>query len=382
MPGAGALAMTDRRPLTIALLLESDGPGGAEVVVFQLAEELRRRGHVVVPVGPANGFGWLSGKFRASGFEPATFTLRSPLDWGCVRGLREVFRRRGVDVAHTHEFTMAVYGAMAAKLEGLRHVTTMHGNQGMTRVLRRRVALRWAFRNSGAAVAVSRATKRQLDADLGLRPGVLAVVHNGIPVRTGDPEPVRRELGVQPGEVLILAVGNLDPRKGHIVLLRALARLESAGVSVRWRLAIVGGRGGPEREALESFAAGHGFADRMHILLNRDDVPSLLSAADVFCMPSLWEGLPLAVLEAMFASTAIVASATSGIPEAITSEREGLLVPPGDDAALAAALRRALESPAERARLAGAALRRAENDFTIGSMADAYERLYYGDGDE
>jgi glycosyltransferase involved in cell wall biosynthesis len=116
--------------------------------------------------------------------------------------------------------------------------------------------------------------------------------------------------------------------------------------------------------------------------LNRDDVPSLLTAADVFCMPSLWEGLPLAVLEAMFASTAIVASATSGIPEAITSEREGLLVPPGDDAALAAALRRALESPAERARLAGAALRRAENDFTIGSMADAYERLYYGDGDE
>lgn len=371
--------MADRRPLTIAQLLETDGPGGAEVVVFQLAEELRRRGHVVVPVGPANGFGWLSGKFRAAGVEPATFTLRRPLDWGCVRGLRQLFRERKVDVAHTHEFTMAVYGAMAAKLERLPHVTTMHGNQGMTRAWRRRVALRWAFRNSRAAVAVSWATKQQLDADLGLAPGVLGVVHNGIPVRAGDPGPVRRELGVLPGELLILAVGNLDPRKGHIVLLRALARLEAEGLGVRWRLAIVGGRGGPEREQLESFAAEHGFADRLHILLNRDDVPSLQAAADVFCMPSLWEGLPLALLEAMFASTAIVASDTSGIPEAITSGREGLLVPPGDDAALAAALGRVLGSPAERERLAAAALRRARAEFTIGSMADAYERLYYGE---
>jgi glycosyltransferase involved in cell wall biosynthesis len=120
----------------------------------------------------------------------------------------------------------------------------------------------------------------------------------------------------------------------------------------------------------------------MHILLSRDDVPSLQAAADVFCMPSLWEALPLAVLEAMFASTAIVASETSGIPEAITNEREGLLVPAGDDAALAAALRRVLESPAERARLATAALHRARAEFTIGSMADAYERLYCGEGND
>ena len=366
------------RPMSVALMLETDGPGGAEVVLFQLAEELRRRGHTVVPVGPAKGVGWLSGKLRASGFEPATFTLRRPLDWGCVRGLRELFAQQRVDLVHSHEFTMAVYGALAAKLSGLPHVITMHGNQSMTRVLRRRIALRWAFRNSRATAAVSAATKQQLDADLGLSPRVISVIRNGIPVRLGDPAAVRLELGVRPGEALLLAVGNLDERKGHIVLLRALARLEAEGLAVPWQLAIAGGRGGPERERLESFAAEHGMADRLHILTYRDDVPSLQAAADIFCMPSLWEGLPLALLEAMFASTAIVASETSGIPEAITSDREGLLVAPGDDVALARALRRVLESPEERTRLADAALRRAQAEFTVAKMADAYERLYAG----
>lgn len=365
-------------PLRVALMLETDGPGGAEVVVFQLAEELRRRGHEVIAVGPANGFGWLRGKFCAAGFVHETFLLRRPLDWSCVRGLRKLFTRQRVQVVHSHEFTMAVYGSAAARLAGLPHVITMHGNQTMTAALRRRIALRLAFRASRAAVAVSEATKGQLDRDLGLPPNVLSVIRNGVPVPEGNPEPIRRELDLHPDEVLILAVGNLDPRKGHLVLLRSLARLEAEGLPVRWRLAIAAGRGGSEREKLECFAAEHGIARRVHLLLKRHDVPNLQAAADIFCMPSLWEGLPLALLEAMFASNAIIASHTSGIPEAITSEREGLLVPPGDDVALAGALRLLLESPARRAALPGAARRRADAEFTIGGMADAYERLYKG----
>jgi glycosyltransferase involved in cell wall biosynthesis len=240
------------------------------------------------------------------------------------------------------------------------------------------VALRWAFRNSRAAVAVSEATKRQLDADLGLRPGVLTVVHNGIPERAGDPAPIRRELGLRPGELLIAAVGNLDPRKAHINLLRALQRLAQEGLPACWRVAIAGGRGGPERDRLEAFAREHGFADRLHILLERSDIPDLLAAADVFCMPSLWEGLPLAVLEAMFAGKPIVASDVSGIPEAITSGTHGLLTPPGDVEALAAALQSVLTSAELRARLGAAARARAQAEFAIGVMADRYERLYAG----
>ena len=106
------------------MMLESDGPGGAEIVLMQLSEELARRGHTVVPVGPENRSGWLAGELRQRGFEPEVFHLRSPFDWGCVTGLRKLFRDHQIDVVHSHEFTMAVYGAMAARLERTRHVIT------------------------------------------------------------------------------------------------------------------------------------------------------------------------------------------------------------------------------------------------------------------
>ena len=370
----------DVRPLTVAMMLETDGPGGAEVVVLQLAEELRRRGHTVVPVGPVNGDGWLSGQLAERGFEREVFVLKRPVDPSCAFDLARKLKARGVDVLHSHEFTMAVYGAAAARLMGRPHVTTMHGNQKMTRVLRRRMALRWAFRKSRAVVAVSQSTKRSLDADLGLAAGAVDVIPNGIPVRPGDAEPVRRELGLRENEVLLLAVGNLDERKGHIILLRALAQLEDEGVTVPWRLAIAGGRGGPEHPRLNQFIAGRGWEHRAHVLLQRNDIPNLQTAADIFVMPSLWEGLPLAVLEGMHAGNPIVATEASGIPEAVTSGQEGLLVPPADVPALAAALRRLLEDPAERRRMGDAARARALANHTIGGMAEAYERLYRGDG--
>jgi glycosyltransferase involved in cell wall biosynthesis len=374
----GLKSPEEARPLRIAMMLESDGPGGAEIVLMQLSEELARRGHTVVPVGPENRSGWLAGELRQRGFEPEVFHLRSPFDWGCVTGLRKLFRDHQIDVVHSHEFTMAIYGAIAARLERTRHVITFHGSQTMHQALRRRIAVRWAMRNSAATVAISAATRAQLDRDLGLRPGVLGVVLNGVPERAGDGERIRRELGVRPGEIVLLAVGNLDPRKAHIVLLEALHGLGSEGMTAPWRLVIAGGRGGTEKLKLEEFARRHGFADRVHILLQRNDVPDLQAAADIFVMPSLWEGLPLAVLEAMLAGNPVVASRVSGIPEAVGEGEEGLLVPPGEVPALANALRKLIESPDLRREMGERASRRGRAQFTVGAMADNYLRLYRG----
>lgn len=374
-PGARAAAA----PLRIAMMLESDGPGGAEVMVFQLAEELRARGHDVVPVGPAKGVGWLGAKFRDAGFRPEVFHLQRPIDPACARALEATFRRRGVNVVHSHEFTMAVYGTLAARRAGARHVITLHGSQTMNRALRRRIAIRWAIRNSAAAIAVSRATHGSLVHDLGIRPQALHVVPNGVPARPGDATRVRAQLGLRDNEVVLLAVGNLSTRKGHRVMLEALRRLDAAGLATPWRFIIAGGRGGEEQAPLEAFVAEHGMTGRVHILTHREDVPDLQAAADVFAMPSLWEGLPMALLEAMLAGKALVASRTSGIPEAVTNEVDGLLVPPGDVDALAAALRRLITEPALRARLGASALARGRRDFTVGVMADAYERHYRGD---
>ena len=360
-------------PLRIAIMLESDGPGGAEVMVLQLSEELRRRGHVVVPVGPERGIGWLGDRFRASGFEPETFRLDRAVDPGCARRLAELFRRRAIDVVHSHEFTMAVYGAAAARAVRRPHIITFHGGLQMLARWRRRVALRWAIRRSRATVAVSESTRRIFAGRLGIPEAGFTVVPNGIAVRTGARESVRAELSLAEDELLIVAVGNVIPVKGHLTLVQALSRLPATGP--RWRLAIAGDL----REAappIQEFATSAGLARQVVLLGRRLDVPDLLAAADVFAMPSLSEGLPLALLEAMFAGRAIVASNVGGIPEVIRDGVQGLLVPPGDAAALAAALARLLGDPGERTRLGSAAQALGYRQFTVATMTDAYETLY------
>ena len=366
--------MSDVRPRCIALPLESDGPGGAETMLLQFAEELRRRGHHVIPVGPARGHGWLGEQFRQRGFEPSTFEIRRPLDPGTVRGLARLFRSRAVELVHSHEFTMCVYCAVAARMVGIPHVTTMHGSQKMMNAARRRVALRLAFRMSRAVVAVSAATHEDLTRRLGLPARRVLTIPNGIRFTPGDRMRVRAELGLRPDELLIVAVGNLVERKGHGILLRALAALDRAGLPPTWHVAIAG-RGELE-QPLKALAAESGIGARTHILGHRNDVPDILSAADIFVMPSLWEGLPVAMLEAMFACKPVVASACSGIPEAIVSGTHGLLTAPGSETELAEALRMLLTSAELRERLASAGRARAEERYSVTGMVDAYERAY------
>jgi glycosyltransferase involved in cell wall biosynthesis len=363
-----------RRRLRIALALESDGIGGAEIVLLNLALALRARGHEVVHIGPQHGCGWLGTEFRNADFETATFSIRRALDFSALSALVGTYRRLGIDVIHSHEFTMAVYGGVAGRFLRTPHIVTFHGGRQMSAALRRRIALRWAIQNSAATVAVSEGTRAQLSLDLGIASTRVAVVWNGVPRRSGSPESVRQEIGWSQGELVVLAVGNLEPWKGHRLLIQALAGKGLA--SLPWRLVIAGGRGGSEHHALESLAAELGVADRVHLLMNREDVPSLLAAADVFAMPSLTEGLPMALLEAMMCGRAVIASNIGGIPEAVTSGETGLLVPTNDVPTLAAALHRVLVDHAERARLGSAAQRRAELDFASEAMAANYERIY------
>lgn len=377
----GTLHEAARQPtslprLRIAMMLESDEPGGAEMMVFRLSEELRRRGHTIIPVGPEHGVGWLGDIFRRAGFSPEVFRIRNRIDPGCVRGLVELFRHHRIDVVHSHEFTMAVYGTASARLLGLPHVITMHGGLTVCKALRRRIALRWAMRASDHAVMVSRATQKQFSDDLGVRPSLFTVVPNGVPVQKGDASVVRKEFGIAELDCVVVAVGVLEKHKGHRILLEALTRLQREGLDTPWKLIIAGGGGGSQHDSMLEYIRAEGISDRVHIALNRNDVADLLALADIFVMPSLWEGLPMAVLEAMVARKAIVASAIAGIPEAIVDGREGLLVPPGEVAPLADALRLVLTDPRRREALGDAAAARADTDFTVAVMADRYEALY------
>jgi len=361
--------------MRIANMLQSDGPGGAEIMMLRLSEQLRERAHTVVPVTAAGGIGWLGVQYERLGFVPEKVRVdRRWIDTTFLRDLLGVIRRHSIQLVHSHEFEMAVYGAVASRIAGIPHVITMHGGLTVWKALQRRIAFRWAVRNSDATVVVSDATRRQFAREFSLPQERFRVIPNGVPVVKGEPLLVRQEFRCEPHDLVFLAVGNLERNKGHRELIEALLQLN--GTALPWKLVIAGGRGGPEHTCLVDYIHHHRISDRVHIVTNRSDIPDLQAMADIFVMPSLWEGLPMALLEAMVAGKAVVASATGGIPEAVNNEREGLLVPPGDVEKLSQALKRLIENAALRTSLGQAARRRALAEFTVGAMTTEYEALY------
>src|SRR5262249_21933640 len=156
----------------------------------------------------------------------------------------------------------------------------------------------------------------------------------------------RLELRLGAEDVLIGTVGRLDAQKGHSVLIEAMSLLKGR---TRARLAIIGD--GPRRQALEALVRKLELEKHVWVPGGRDDVVSWLSAFELFVLPSLWEGLPNALLEAMAFGLSVIASEVDGVPEAVTHGETGLLVPPNDPGALAAALEAALADPGARAAL-------------------------------
>lgn len=220
-------------------------------------------------------------------------------------------------------------------------------------------------------LAVSRAIADELVERLDWPAEKIDVSYNAVDlarVEAVAPAGLREELGAGEGRPLVLTPARLDAQKGHAVLLEALAEVPDAVFAFAGE--------GPEREPLEALAARLGVADRVRFLGRREDVPELLAACDVFCLPSLYEGSSLAVLEAMAARRAMVSSAIGGTDELIEDGRNGLLVPPGDAPALAAALRRALGDPALREELALSARERVERDLTRERMAARVTGVY------
>jgi glycosyltransferase involved in cell wall biosynthesis len=164
-----------------------------------------------------------------------------------------------------------------------------------------------------------------------------------------------------------VTTARLDAQKGLLHLVEA-ARAVPAAVF------LIAGEG-PERTDLEAAARRSAVEDRVRLLGPRDDVPALLAACDVFVLPSLFEGAPLAILEAMAAGRPVVASRIGGVDELLLDGVTGLLVPPADPAALAGAILRLIATPALRVRLADAGRERARA-FDAPAMARAVMALY------
>lgn len=318
-------------PFTIVHVLSSFGLGGQERVALDLATAQRAAGHDVVAVSLAQDDGPVATELRAAGARIATMAKSEGFDVGLFARLTMLFVRERARIVHTHNPQPLIYAAAPARAARARVVHTKHGENPATR---RRLRLRKAAAVFvDAFVAVSEATAVAARASDESRGRPVRVIPNGIDLTrfsVGElaRRAIRRELSIPEGAWVGCVVGRLCPEKQQALAIRAAIELSHLGV----HLLVVGD--GPLRRPMHELAARSPLPGAIHILGARSDIPRILAASDAMILPSLREGLPLVIPEAMAAGLPVVASAVGGIPDVIIDGETGFLVPSGDEGAL------------------------------------------------
>lgn len=375
------------RPVTVLHTIAGLHMGGAGRLLARLVAALdpdRIVSHVcsLVAGGP------LQAEFEAAGVAPVVLHHRGSLSWPVTAArLWRLMRDLDVDIVHTNLWLDNTLARPVAQLAGLPVVTTLHnavdptvrrpgGPSTLSNRLRGRVEI-WMHRHiSNELVAVSTAVGDSYIRHVGIDPARIRVAPSGLPTGMfSSVEPdgtIRAELGLRPHDPLVLNVGRLRWEKGQMVLVAAMPEILELQPSAH--LVIAGE--GEERPRLEAAIRSHGLRGCVHLLGQRDDVPRLLAAADVFVFPSVSEGLPGALLEAMAAGKAVVASDIPAVREAITDGTSGVLVPPQTPGHLATAVADLLEDPSRRAALGRAARGAARASYSIQSTVRRLESIY------
>jgi glycosyltransferase involved in cell wall biosynthesis len=375
--------MTER-PRNVFHFTDSTSFGGAEKALLSLAAGLdARRWTSTLVYHPSAGAQPLVARAGEAGCRLLPVAPMPEGIYGARRAvsLARALRRQRPEVFHAHltwpiacKFGLAA--AVAARVPAV--VATHHLVPPFTMTRQALLQQRLLDHGVGRRLAVSEDTANRLQALFGWPREKISVVHNGIPEPVGSVQPdahLRSQL-LHGRRALLLVPARLDPLKGHEYLFEAARSLEDVQV-------VLAGDG-PERAQLELRARELGLAARVTFLGFRHDMPRLLACADVAVLPSLAEGLPLALLEAMAVGVPLVATRIGGTSEAVVDEVTGLLVPPRDPPALAAAVERVLADPQAAHLRAEAATARLKALFTsarmIASVESVYEELLAGRG--
>lgn len=340
--------------------------GGAQQVLY-LLEGLAARGHRNLLACPR---GCALAAAATSFAEVHGLTLRGDADVGMVWRLGRLIRSTRPDLVHLHSRIGAdVWGGVAARVSRIPVVHTRRVDNPEPRWL---VALK--YRLHDRVIAISEGIGRVLLSE-GLPASRLRVVRSAVDwgrfQRSCDRRAVA-ELGVAADALLVGVVAQLIPRKGHRLLLEALPPLAAAHPGLH---VIFFGQGPLEAELRARIAALR-LAERVHLAGFRDDLDRLLPCLDLLVHPATMEGLGVSLLQAASAGVPILASAAGGIPEAVRDGINGVLVPPGDKAALRAALGKLLEDAALRRRLGEGGRELMRREFSIDSMVDGNLAVY------
>lgn len=287
---------------------------------------------------------------------------------------------RGIDIVHTYSFYGNLFAVPPARMAGVPVVIASIRDRAPYLTPMQKRAQRWACQFADCILVNAVAVKQWLIGE-GYDAAKIVVIPNGVELsrfdRVDGGESPFRGLGIPHGAPVVLVVSRLNPLKGLETFLQAAALVATEFPTVRF--VIVGDTNPNERpywSTLTSLTVRLGLTDRLTFAGLRRDVPQLLSAATISVMPSLNEALSNVVLESMAAGAPVVATRVGGTPEAIADGVNGLLVPPGDPAAMANAMAALLRDPSRARRLGDAARRSIDERFSMDRMVSATAQLY------
>lgn len=364
-----------RGKVKVLHLMQGLEVGGLEYMVVNLIKGLDSR-RFVSSVCCFDTLGSLADDLK--GVDVKLLKRRAGIDYSYPFRLASLIRKEKAGILHLHNPTAFFYGALAGALSGVPRVVYTEHARDVRPNMKIRVADRLLACFTDRVVAVAGHVKKNLVEYGWFNPSKVSIIYNGIDSRrfpaVYDGARAREALGIDPSAPVVGIVARLDPIKDHRCLLRAMIHVKEAFPGVM--LLVIGD--GPLREELASLAREAGLEKNVKFLGTRADVNSLLQCLDVFVLSSVSEGLPLTVLEAMASAKAIVATRVGGIPEAVEDGVEGLLVQPGDDKALSAAIEDLLADRARAAKIGKSARKKFEKSFSLEMMIKKYEEVYSG----
>ena len=370
-------------PLRVIHILKATGVAGAENHLLTLLPELdpeQFHVEVVILVEPGLSIDEFAGELQSKGVQAQQVPIHANIDLGLIVRLWRIFRQLKPDILHSHLVHADFHGGVAGWLARVpllvssRHNDDPFRSVGITAFL-----IRLNNRIFHQFVAISKHMRRFSEEVERIDPDKIRTVHYGlepssaatIDLRADLRADLHGEFKLEPGPVLV-CVARLVPQKGHIHLLRALVQVRGEVPAVR--LVLLGD--GTIRADLEQIVRDLALQANVCFAGWRTDAARLLGGADIFVLPSLWEGFGLVLLEAMAASLPIVASKVGAIPEIVADNETGLLVEPGAEEALSRALIKLLASPALRVQMGAQGCRRLEQEFSVSKMVEAIETIY------
>ncbi len=367
------------KPIVVAQLAGSAAYGGGERYLESLYDRLDRRIYRLVLICPEDGP--FVGRMRDRGAQVHVVNLAPLFNPLALWRLATLLRDEGVTLLQTHGARSNFYGRLAGWLAGVgRIVSTVHNSIQDYPVHRGRrwlyaTALRLTVPLADRIICVSDGTRRELLQECPEAADRACTVYNGVDLNSFPPAShaaaVRAAFANASGPVL-LTVASLIERKGHRYLLEALPNLVKEWPALS--CLFVGE--GDSRESLQDLAKRLGVEQACRFVGGSDAVADFYAAADIVVLPSLSEGFPFVLLEALAMSRPVVATRVNGVPEIIEDGRTGLLVPPRDPQALETAIRRLLLDPAKAAHMGRAGRTRVAQRFTVEKMIEETVKAY------